>query len=261
MTEARQHVGLPADVIQEDRQLEASVENASVELAKLRWHWTLDESNPERVSMRAYAKAVGKAPPVIRQYAHAYVHIADSGSRGFKLGFSEARSLAAMSEGMHAIASAVAEANNASVESIRSGRYKEETREVRNAVADEAERRTERGEAFDEQERARYAREVAKIKARHEEAERRFREEQKQRHRAVFVDVDTTLSKARRLIKEAFANQQDVEFTEEEVELLQREIEAIRGLLRLFDSALTGGSGTDWDAELARLEEWRQHGV
>jgi hypothetical protein len=52
----------------------------------------------------------------------------------------------------------------------------------------------------------------------------------------------------------------DVEFDEEERELLRREGEAARRVLSLAIAAITGDSGTDWDAELAKLEERRQCG-
>jgi hypothetical protein len=45
------------------------------------------------------------------------------------------------------------------------------------------------------------------------------------------------------------------------VELLERRNEAVQAMSRLVGSALSGDSGTDWDAELARLEERMQWGA
>ena len=59
---------LPESVIKEDRRLSRGAE----ELCKLRWHWTLDESNPQRISMREYARQVGVRHPAIVKDANAW---------------------------------------------------------------------------------------------------------------------------------------------------------------------------------------------
>jgi len=46
---------LPARVIERDHTLAKSAD----ELMKLRWHWTLDESNAKRVGFSEYARSVG----------------------------------------------------------------------------------------------------------------------------------------------------------------------------------------------------------
>lgn len=160
-------------------------------------------------------------------------------------------------------AKAVAEAYGTSVEAIRSGRYKNETREVRNAIADEQERREARGESFDAEERAEHARKVAEMKKRSREAAERHRAEQRKRHGEMFLDVDADVSKARRAIKSALEKIKDgdIPFDDEEVELLERENAALQDTARLFGAALTGDSGTDWDAELYELEQRRQWGA
>ncbi len=60
---------LAAEVITTDHQLEQIADRASGQLARHRWHWTLDESNPARVSVGEYAKAVGRAYSTIRVMA------------------------------------------------------------------------------------------------------------------------------------------------------------------------------------------------
>jgi len=62
----------PAPASKASRALEKSAESASEQLAKHRWHWTLDETNPERVSLRAYARDVGRAESIVRKYANSY---------------------------------------------------------------------------------------------------------------------------------------------------------------------------------------------
>lgn len=63
---------IPRSVVEMDHQLEAAHNRASEELAQHRWHWTLDESNPERVAVREYARAVGRNPSMILRYAKGY---------------------------------------------------------------------------------------------------------------------------------------------------------------------------------------------
>jgi ABC-type phosphate transport system auxiliary subunit len=72
--------------------------------------------------------------------------------------------------------------------------------------------------------------------------------------------VQRHLSRARQEIKAALEKVRDVQFSEENVELLRRQNEALQGMSRLLAAALSGDSDTDLDAELAQLEERRQWG-
>ncbi|MDR0360687.1 MAG: hypothetical protein LBJ87_14645 [bacterium] len=56
----------------EDRAAEREEERASVHVMCVRWHWTLDESNPQRVSFGQYAKLTRKAKTTIHKYARGY---------------------------------------------------------------------------------------------------------------------------------------------------------------------------------------------
>jgi hypothetical protein len=59
---------LPTEVVQQDRTLQ----KAADDLAQLRWHWTLDESNPDRVSFREYARQVGVHKKSVGAMANGY---------------------------------------------------------------------------------------------------------------------------------------------------------------------------------------------
>jgi hypothetical protein len=72
--------------------------------------------------------------------------------------------------------------------------------------------------------------------------------------------VQRHLSRARQEMKAALQTVRDVQFSEEDVELLRRQNEAVQGMSRLLEAALSGDSDTDLDAELAELEERRQWG-
>ena len=73
--------------------------------------------------------------------------------------------------------------------------------------------------------------------------------------------VQRHLSRAQQEMKAALEKVRDVQFSEEDVELLRRQNEAVQGMSRLLEAALTGDSDTDLDAELAELEERRQWGA
>ena len=93
-----------------------------------------------------------------------------------------------------------------------------------------------------------------------EDAEERHRAQQRKRPAAMFMEADGRVSNARRELKKALDAARDVEFSDEEVELLVRQGEAARDMASLFIAAVSGDAGTDWDAELYELEQRRQWG-
>ncbi len=102
---------LPNEVVAADHEMEQSASKASEALAKHRWHWTLDESNPDRVSIRAYAQAVGRAKQTIQKYVNGYAAWqAQSGHAGVPT-LGEAIERAQMSAEKATMVEAVAEAN------------------------------------------------------------------------------------------------------------------------------------------------------
>jgi hypothetical protein len=249
---------LPESVVRADRELEASVEEASEALAKLRWQWTLDESNPERISFSAYSRQVKRHHSLITRYARGYA-IFIQGREGAVATIAECVELAAHGTESQAVLEAVAESNNITPQTARRW-HREEVKDVRGAIVRESEKREEKGIPFPVEEREEHAKRIAQMKKTTREREERERIEQAKKHTAVFMSVDSRLSTARQEVKKAITELTDVEFSDEEVELLEREYEAVQGMLRLFGKALTGDSGTDWDAELADLEERRQYG-
>jgi hypothetical protein len=159
-----------------------------------------------------------------------------------------------------AVVEAVAEANDTTFADARR-HHADQVSAVRDAVERRAIEREDKGEAFSPEERAAYAKRLAEMKKRTREREQREREGAKKNHGWKFQEVDTRLSKARREVREAIKDVPGVPFDDEERELLSRGSEALRGLLGLFDAALAGDSGTDWDAELFKLEYKRQWGA
>lgn len=256
MTEEYRITALPKGVVAEDRQLERAAESATEALAYHRWHWTLDESNPDRVSIRQYAEAVDKAMQTIQVHVKGYMLSAQSDR---DIPVTEGVERARMSAERELASDAVAQAHGIKLSTVRL-LHKDEVKEVQSAVQREAERREEHAEDFPADAREDYAKRLAEMKKRTQEREEREEEQYKQNHGWAFFDIDTDMSKARELMRTALTKVKDVQFDDEERELLQRENEAIRGMSRLIESALTGDSGTDWDAELALLEERREYG-
>ena len=187
------------------------------------------------------------------------MYYARSVHAGTHTSLSDAIERAGVSAQRQAVIDAVAEANNQSFKNTRMY-HKDEVREVKLAVENEAERREEQGRDFDADERAEYARKIAEMKRRTREREIRHREEARKMHTARFLEADTFFDGARRAAKEGFDVVGRVEFTEEERELLTRELVAAQTMIRLAMLRVAGDSGTDWDDELARLEQKLQWG-
>lgn len=247
---------LPKGVVEQDQELEGRVQSASEALAELRWQWTLNEENSERVSFAQYARDVGGHKDTIRTYARGYeIFKGANGATPFAL--VDAIERAKYSEAHNTVIEAVADAHDTTFHVARR-HHKDDVKEVKAAVTDEMDKRTEKGETFPAEDQEDYAKKVAQQKKRSREARESARLERS--HTGVFMSVDARLTKARQELKEALVEVRDVEFTDEEVMLLERQNEAVQGMSKLLASALVGDSGTDWDAALADLEERRQNG-
>jgi hypothetical protein len=125
------------DYAKRDAELDASASSASEELAKHRWHWTLDESNPKRVSLRQYAKDVNRGYATIKTQANGYAAWVE-GERSRPL--SDEITLANMGEERQAATEAVAKATGKSVNTMRAGQNRKEVTEVLHTARDRAER-------------------------------------------------------------------------------------------------------------------------
>ncbi len=234
---------LPAEVIETDHQLESTARRASEALAKHRWHWTLDESNPNRVSFRAYAKAVGRGDTSIRIQVNGYVDwISRRGPS--ERGLNESIERARMSGEKEAATDAVAAARGTTFGHARQTRP-EEVRRVRQMAQHRAE---ERGTSVEKE-----APKVAEAIVRSEQAEARKSEQRKQQHTLRFVTIEGKLARMLRVGTEILAESYDVPFNEEERELLAESIAKVRALLGLIDLRFTDVSGVDWDTELTKI--------
>ena len=111
--------GLPEVAIQEDHRLEQGWAKSTLALMKHRWHWTLDESNPERVSIRQYAADVGREKRTIGRYANAYPLFEEAGRRAAPIDLGELLERAGMSPEKYAAIEAVAKLRGLAPRTVR----------------------------------------------------------------------------------------------------------------------------------------------
>src|SRR5271166_743271 len=133
-------VNLPVEVIEQDRELDVQEQVAGSALSELRWHWTLDESNPDAVTCAEYARQVGAHESTIHEYADGWAMIV-LGLKPEK-DLPDARKLSQMSQERAAATEAVAKAEGISVSRAKDGR-KDDVKRVREAMDDYAEQHPE----------------------------------------------------------------------------------------------------------------------
>jgi hypothetical protein len=242
---------LPAHVIAMDSKLEAAFDDASNSLMEHRWHWTLDESNPKRVSISEYARQVGKSRQTISADANGWADYTASTRKARPAGKvpgqaktpEEFRQLANLGAEKQAAAEAIARTTGRSINSA--ARDHEALNAVVSKARDKAARRGttvehEIDQAAAERERASKA--AAKLK-----------DERKKRMTAAYIsiegDIGAMLQRGKKILKTADA----IEFGADETELLADALGKLRALLNLLDMRFTGEANVDWDAELEKI--------
>lgn len=90
-----------------DRELEARASGAMRELMEHRWHWTLDESNPGRKSMREYGRLIGRDHKTILKSARGFEMLRN----GDESSPQDAYTLAGLSDDRQTVVQAVANAD------------------------------------------------------------------------------------------------------------------------------------------------------
>jgi hypothetical protein len=135
---------IPQEVIAEDRQLQADGNKISERTMWLRWHWTLDESNPDRVSFSEYARQVGLGPTIIANSANGYVIFlgAQKDHPENPISPAEAKDRANMSAERRRPMTAVAKARGVSSDRVRKV-YRDEVDRVTSEIDDYADEHPE----------------------------------------------------------------------------------------------------------------------
>lgn len=234
-------LNVSAAAIKEDHRLEKQASSASEDLARHRWHWTLNTDNPKRVPIREYARSVGRNEGVVRGQVKGYAEWTASGG-GRTL--NECIERAKMGAESEAVTEAISEARGTSFSQTRKTRPTE-IRRVREIARERAEKH---GTDVAEE-----AQKVAEWVVKSEKAALKNRQEQAARHSLRFVAVEQYLAKAMRALTAALNESHHVPWSDDEREMLTETIEKVRQLLALIDLSVVGTADVDWDAELARL--------
>ena len=236
---------LPQDVATRDAELQAVAADTATSLALLRWQWTLDETNPDRVSFRAYAKAAGLSDWSIRQYANGYAAwLAARGesapSHPGQRTLTEHINLARMGTERQAAAKAVAKATGRPVSqhAVANKRALETARE----------RAERRGTSVEE--------EVESVAEWHERKRRADKKEKDESRKMVafrYMEVEDHLHAAKIALVKALNAAKDVDLNDEHLDILRATVAQARAVLDLIDLRMAGSVEVDWDAELADL--------
>jgi len=233
---------LPPEVVATDNRLEKAESKASEALAEHRWHWTLDESNPERVSIREYSRDVARG--YTRIYTQVKGYDAWQGDRGGTITLNECIERANMGAETEATTEAIAEARGLSVAQVRKTRKNEVIR-MRDWAREKAERK---GTSVEEEIHS-----VVDFQIRSENADAQHAEAKKGARTFRFIELEGTLKKAQRHLVEALGQARAIDWGDEEVEMLADTVKQVKAVLGLIDMALVGTADVDWDGELASL--------
>jgi hypothetical protein len=240
---------LPNRVIEKDRTLRRSAD----ELMKLRWHWTLDETNGKRVGFSEYARQVGTDEARIRGDAKAwgkYQQMKDSAPGGLiacpgaPQTPDDFREMEKLSEERQLAARAVARNTGKSVGNV--AKHKKE--EVSAVVNTARERAADRGTTVEHEiERA------ADWRAKAANAAQREKDERRRRSTAAFIKIEGDIGAAIQRLRKVLTAAEDVDFSDEESELIAAALGKLRALLNLIDLRIAGETDIDWDAEFEKL--------
>jgi len=239
-------MAITATVIAEDSRLESAATRTSEELAKHRWHWTLDESNAARVSLREYARLVRRDERTIRAQANAYALLAaeqETAAAG-RRNFSEHLERARVGADKEAAIDAIAKAGGTS---FKTARMKPDV--VRDVI-DTARERVDRGAESSMEDALRRA---AEDRARTERTNERLKQERSERHTLRYTEIEGHVAAAMQRLRKALDTAEGVEFSDEERELIADSLGKLRAVLNLIDVRIVGETNINWDAELAKL--------
>jgi hypothetical protein len=234
-----------------DHELETKVDRSREALAKHRWHWTFDSTNPGRVTVAEYASAIGRHVTTVRDMVNGYddwllAQREQKGGAPFSLTDFLAR--AKLRGDTLAATEAVASAKGISIDAARR-HHAEEVRQVKDAATERAERAAEPTTFEDE------AQHVAEFRKRAADSARREKASKAKAHTMRYLSIEGKVARARRYLLSALTVAQDVEFLAEECEAMQHAADELRAILGLFDLRIAGDTTVDWDAEMVKLGE------
>lgn len=235
-------MSLAQAVIDVDAALEGAAEEASIELYRHRWYWTLNPENPERISSEKYGKAVGRAKTTIRLHAKSYAQWLKDDSKSL----SEYAVRANSSEERSLVIERVADAHGVSFKTVASTREYHD--DVSNLLEQAKNKAAKTGEELPMAITAVCDFYVKGVEQRKREV-LRFREQ----HGVRFAGVENDLTAARNAVQKALHVAMQIDWTDQESLILAESIRKLVALTQLIDMAVTGTIEVDWDAEMAKL--------
>lgn len=230
---------LPKQVVEEDHRLDKAASGSAVALMKLRWHWTLDESNAKRVPIRQYARETGRGDRLIYRDTTAY----DLLRTGTCKTPEEARERAQMGAESFAAVKAVAEARGVGAHTARQ-RHKDEVRHVREVARERAERKG----TTPEQELANVAQEAVRA----ERARQRETTERRKHFGSQYLKADGKFIDAARKMAEGIDALEGADLDREEWELLFHTIDQVIEFANLAKTARRKSG--DWSKKFEVLK-------
>jgi hypothetical protein len=225
-----------------DRELEAAADNTTEALARHRWHWTLDESNPDAISITAFAERLGRSQNVVFSHAHGYSLKAINPDMSLPEAIARASTGAQQTE----LFEAVAAATGKTFQNVRKNNTPL-ARAVRIAATERAERK---GTTISE-ELAQAAKAVWAAK----QADEKEKKARRAGKSSQLLALEGHLSSAQLSLKYALRDTDPDLLDDESREYLHTVIARLRTMLDLVDLKATDRTETDWDAELAKLGE------
>jgi len=235
------------NVVRTDRRLDNASDAAQEDLARHRWHWTLDESNPRRVSVRAYAKAIGRNYRTVIDQVNGFAKWVELTDGGAAITLSECIERAKLRGEAETATEAVATARGVAFGTARR-HHSAEVASVRATAQHRAERRgTSTASELPK---------AAQDHVRQQQHAKTQKARKAQAHGMRFIEVEGLVAQAMDKLRKAFAATESVNFTQQERDLLTASLANLRALLDLVDLRVTGTTRkVDWDAELRKLVE------
>jgi len=232
-----------ADFVAEDRRLESANEKTTEKLAAHRWRWTLDESNPERLSINQYALRVGRTRSVVQAMANGYAAWAGRGSAATPGGpatlgdfIEQAKLGSETAEATEVVAAATGKSFSTVARGHRS--------EVRSTLDTARERAERKGTTVSEELPA-----VAEWREKGRKARQNERDA-RQAKRFTLVEIEGHLGYAIRRLREALKLASEADFDAEETAVIEESIEKLKTMIALLDMKITGENTTiDWEGE------------
>jgi len=238
--------------VRRDRELERASEECREKLAKHRWRWTLDTSNANRVTLRQYAREVGRDEKAIRMMAKGYDNwrtagaddvVRTSGPVTLEDFIAAERVGAERVEATKAVADATGKTFSAATSPTM-------RREVKATLATAEDRAERRGTTVSE--------ELPRVAEWRQKAKAAGRRERDERNKSDFrlVEFEGHVGAAIRRLRKALVMAKEIDFQPEEVEILEHSLATLRTLVGLIDTRIGGvPNGVDWDAEFTKVME------